>query len=89
MVNTYTITWNDYWMFFDKLCITLEKNDKNELFEELRDAQRYANGLTDGWFDFLKAFEGVIINNKNIMNNEENKLATSLISTLKQVLKKR
>lgn len=88
MSNTYTIPWKDYWTFFNKLCITLEENHKNDLVEKLRDAQQYANGLTDGWLGFLKTFEEAITNNKNVLTDEENKLAASLILTFKQGLKK-
>jgi hypothetical protein len=87
-LKSFVIPWKEYWPAFDELCAKLKKNNKLELVNELRKVQLYANGLTDGWFDFLQAFENAIKDKENILDNDEKKLVKSLIITLKQVLKK-
>lgn len=49
--------WSDYWNLFDKLCSTLKNNAKEAIVTELKDAQKYVNGLSDGWYEFSNHFQ--------------------------------
>lgn len=71
----------EYWTKFDLLCVELEDDSKQELADELRIAKSYVNGLTDGWYEFLNAFEKTIETHE--FNEQSRKLARKLIETLK------
>ncbi|NQY30014.1 MAG: hypothetical protein HRT69_11155 [Flavobacteriaceae bacterium] len=78
------LTMTNYWEKFDALCQSVLNKDEQDLHYSLKGAQQYANGLTDGWHDFLNEFEKVIKEYK--LSNEDNNVAQSLISTLKESL---
>lgn len=42
----------DYWYNFDQFCDNLTKRNRVDLVDELRNAKKCVNGLTDGWYDF-------------------------------------
>src|SRR5690606_37423449 len=46
-------SWEEYWKLFDNLCNSLNLDNKQFIVTELKDAQQYVNGLTDGWYEFL------------------------------------
>jgi hypothetical protein len=71
----------DYWKKYDLLCSELEDEGKQNIVKELQNAQLYVNGLTDGWYDFLNAFEKTIRNEK--LQGQTQILAETLIETLK------
>jgi len=77
----------DYWEKYNLLCSELEYQGKHNIVTELRTAQSYVNGLTDGWYDFLNAFEKTIENEK--VEGQAQKLAETLIETLKLRLENR
>ena len=52
-------TWDDYWKIFEDLCISLKNQGNTKMIEELFFARLPANGLTDGWNDFLREFKNV------------------------------
>ncbi|MCK0136178.1 hypothetical protein [Arenibacter sp. S6351L] len=76
----------DYWKKFDILCSDLKADGKQTLIDELRKAQSYVNGLTDGWYDFLNAFEKALKTHK--LEGKTQQLAIELIETLKNRLEK-
>ena len=63
--------WNDFWQDFDELCRVLEENGKSDVVEQIKHAQKYVNGLTDGWHDFLDQFEETKNTNLSRLNKEE------------------
>ena len=67
--------------------VEFEDQGKHHIVIELRKAQSYVNGLTDGWYDFLNAFEKTLENEKG--EGQAQKLAESLIETLKLRLENR
>ncbi|MFC4873517.1 hypothetical protein [Negadavirga shengliensis] len=71
----------DYWHKFDLLCSELKKNGQHDVEYELRKAQGYVNGLTDGWYDFLNEFNR--ITKSNILTDTPKELADKLIEILK------
>jgi len=77
----------DYWKKFDLLCSELENEEQHALIIELREAQSYNNGLTDGWYDFLQAFQKAIQTYK--LSEFNKKLADNLIETLRLSLENR
>lgn len=77
-------TMANYWDKFDALCQSVLDKGEQDLYNSLKGAQQYANGLTDGWHDFLDEFEKVIKQYK--LSNEDNDVAQSLILTLKKSL---
>ena len=77
----------DYWKKFDLLCTELATEGKQNLVAELRNAQSYVNGQTDGWYDFLDSFETTIV--KHELKGQTKKLAIKLIEILKHRLENR
>ncbi len=74
----------DYWKKFDLLCSELKSKGKNKMVNELREAQSKVNGLTDGWYDFLKSFEKTVKAQK--LDDQTHQQAEALIETLKNQL---
>jgi hypothetical protein len=77
----------DYWKLFEQLCSSLIRNEKEDIVNKLKDAQKYVNGLSDGWYEFLNHFQMTIISNRSRLNQEEIELSDFLLSTLKKSLK--
>ena len=71
--------WQDYWKLFDGLISLLNSDNKEEVSAELKDAQKYVNGLTDGWYEFKFAFEKVLRSNRVKMTSEQTEIADFLI----------
>ena len=79
----------DYWKVFDDLCFNLTTKQKTEIVLEFKDAQKYVNGMTDGWYQFLEAFKNVYNANfeeLDICDKENSKL---LIFELEKNLSRR
>ncbi|MBJ7427521.1 MAG: hypothetical protein JHD28_00955 [Bacteroidia bacterium] len=89
MENNSLITWEEYWNLFDRFISLLEEDNKNSLVFELKDAQKFVNGLTDGWFEFKFAFEKIMNINKQNMTKEQIDIANSLLNLLNNYLKNR
>ncbi|MCB0428980.1 MAG: hypothetical protein H6585_03510 [Flavobacteriales bacterium] len=83
------IDWQDYWKIFDELIDLLNSDGKTEISSKLRDAQKHNNGLTDGWYEFMFAFERVLKSDRQIMTKEQWEIADFLINELKKSLKNR
>lgn len=81
--------WKDYWEIFNELINSLENSNKEDVVIEFKDSQKYLNGLTDGWFDFLNAFSASVKNNINNLTQEQKDIAEFLISTLNNLLMRR
>lgn len=81
--------WQDFWKVFDELIELLKTGNQEQIVLELKDAQLYANGLTDGWFDFKSAFEKSLQSNRSKMTAEQTAVADFLISTLNKSLTNR
>lgn len=75
-------SWDDYWKTFDLLIDKLKQDNRGQIITELKDAQKYVNGLTDGWCDFKTAFEKTLELNKNKMTSDQIEIANNLIETL-------
>lgn len=86
----YTLTgWQDYWKIFDELLSLLNTDNKTEIITEFKDAQKYVNGLTDGWYEFKFAFEKSLKSNRQNMTVEQNDIADFLLTTLNKSLTNR
>jgi hypothetical protein len=81
--------WQDYWTNFDKLIESLRTNNLTSCISELKSAQLHVNGLTDGWFEFLLAFEESINKFRDQLSKEQIDYADFLITSLRKVLTKR
>ena len=57
MNNDTSNAWQDYWKTFDNLIEQLSADNKTEIIADFKDAQKYVNGLTDGWYEFKYSFE--------------------------------
>lgn len=87
---TYSIlSWKDYWELYNQLTELLRTNNEELVIVELQEAQKYVNGMTDGWHNFQDAFEKVILSNRSRLTAEQIELAEYLLRTLRQSLKKR
>lgn len=87
--NNKLTPWNDYWKMFDLLIDKLKRGDHGQIIRELKDAQKYVNGLTDGWHDFKIAMERTLESNKSKMTSEQVDIANNLIETLNYSLTNR
>ena len=78
-------SWDEYWTQYESLCSELKVEGKIGLVKELIDAQQYVNGLTDGWFGFLEAFEKAIVDTEQLSKPQKNQVE-NVISVLKETL---
>lgn len=79
---------SEYWELYQLLYFNIKK--ENELLaRQLKQIQLYANGLTDGWYNFLTSFKEVISENSNNIKSSDFILANLLITTLENYLKSR
>ena len=89
-MKDYKLTgWQDYWIIFDELIEHLNSDNKSEIIAEFKEAQKYVNGLTDGWYEFKFALEKTINSNTQNMTEEENQIADFLLKTLTKSLTNR
>jgi hypothetical protein len=79
----------DFWTAYDNLCKSLIQANKNSIADSLKKAKMYANGLTDGWFDFMNAFEKTITDNQTFLSIDEKNTAFDLLIKLKKSLTNR
>lgn len=79
-------SWSEYWVIFDKLINLLKSDNKINIVEEFLDAQRFVNGMTDGWFEFKFAFEKSLNLFRVFMTEEQNNIADFLLATLNKSL---
>ena len=82
-------SWDDYWREFDLLVDNLKLNGQGQLVKEFKDAQKYVNGLTDGWFDFKAEMEKTLQLNKTKMTSDQVDIANNLIEKLNDSLTRR
>lgn len=78
-----------YWDTFDKYCALLTKKNQLDLVDKLKDAQKYVNGLTDGWHEYFIRIKKVQSDFKNHLDKEENKGLEYLIKSIDKMLKNR
>lgn len=84
--ENYQITsWLEYWKIFD----LLNSDNKTDIAVKFNDAQKYANGLTDGWYEFKLAFEKSLNANRQNVTEEQNHIANFLLTTLNKSLTNR
>jgi hypothetical protein len=82
-------SWDDYWIAFDLLIGKLKQEGQGQIINELKDAQRYVNGMTDGWFDFKIAMEKTLELNRTKMTVEQVDILNELIQKLNNSLTRR
>lgn len=82
-------SWDDYWEIFDALCISLTNQNKTEIVGEFKNAQKYVNGFTDGWFDFLDKFKTAYEDSISDLEFEDKEKSKLLIDALSASLKGR
>lgn len=77
--------WSEYWQRFDALCSNI-KSENSQLAGQLISAKLYANGLTDGWYDFLNLFKELMFNNAKTLSSDSKVQADALITELEKAL---
>jgi hypothetical protein len=80
-------SWQDYWLLFDRLIDKLNTERNDQLIAEFKNAQRFVNGLTDGWYEFKFAFEKSLNSNRDMMTQDQLEIADFLILSLSKSLK--
>lgn len=89
-MKDYKLTgWQDFWKMFDELIDLLHSDKKTSVIDEFKDAQKYVNGLTDGWYEFKFAFEKSLKLNRQHLTMEQNEIADFLITKLNKSLTNR
>jgi hypothetical protein len=81
--------WEDYWKIFDQLLDLLDANNRTDIISEFKDAQKYVNGLTDGWYDFKFAFEKTLKANRHNLTEEQIYIADFLLDEVNKSLTNR
>lgn len=81
--------WQDFWKIFDELIDLLRSDNKTIIIDEFKDAQKYVNGMTDGWYEFKFAFEKSLKSNRKHLTSEQIEIAEFLITTLNKSLTNR
>lgn len=69
------ISKEEYWNKFDQLIQSLQKDKNFDVVLELKEAQRYVNGMTDGWFEFLNEFNRIMATNRDRLSRQQIDLA--------------
>jgi len=82
-------SWDDYWKTFDLLIDKLKQGGQGQIVNELKDVQRYVNGMTDGWFDFKTGMEKTLELNKAKMTADQVDILNGLIEGLTDSLNRR
>lgn len=82
-------SWEDYWELYNQLINFLTASKEELVVAELKEAQKYVNGFTDGWHDFKNEFERVILSYRSKLTAEQLRLAEYLLMTLRQSLANR
>jgi len=82
-------SWDDYWKTFYLLIDKLKQEGQGQIVTELKDAQRYVNGMTDGWFDFKMGMEKALELNKAKMTPDQVDILKDLIEGLTDSLNRR
>lgn len=82
-------SWYDYWKTFDLLIDKLTQGGQGLIGKELKDVQRYVNGMTDGWFDFKTGMEKILELNKAKMTADQVDILKDLIEGLTDSLNRR
>lgn len=78
-----------YWDTFDKYCASLTKKNQLEVVAKLKDAKKYVNGLTDGWYEYLIRVKQLRSDYENQLEKEENKELDYLIKSIDKMLRNR
>ncbi len=90
MEENYKVTsWLEYWKIFEELIGLLNSDNKTDIALEFIDAQKYVNGLTDGWYEFKSAFENSLNTNRQNLTEEQNQIVNFLLTTLNKSLTNR
>ncbi|WP_104421888.1 hypothetical protein [Neolewinella xylanilytica] len=79
----------NYWQKFDELIDLLKKDNKHHVVDELKDAQLYVNGLTDGWYNFMEAYDNIIKFRKQELTEHQLNISSVLSKKLKDWLSDR
>ena len=67
--------WQDFWKIFNELIDLLQLDKKTMIIDEFKDAQKYVNGLTDGWYKFKFALEKSLKSNRQHLTAEQIEIA--------------
>lgn len=78
-------SWDEFWAAFRSLCEHCESLHQSILVAELKDAQGYVNGLTDGWHDFKTALQQVESHHRYELDEQSQALFTQLLHALASV----
>lgn len=82
-------SWDDYWKRFNLLIDKLTREGQGQIINELKDAQRHVNGMTDGWFDFKTGMEKTLKFNKTKMTADQVGILNELIEAVTDSLTRR
>ena len=78
---------NDYWIKYQEFCDNLKLKGELEIVERLADAQKYVNGMTDGWYEFLSKLRLTRKDFNTRLSNEDLKTIDYLIERIDKRLK--
>ena len=78
-----------YWDTFEKYCDSLTIKHQFEIVDKLRNAQKYINGLTDGWHEYLMSIKKVKKEFKSQLDKDDEKQLDYLIESIDKMLRDR
>lgn len=78
-------SWDEFWAAFQTLC----EHCDPAVATELKDAQGYVNGLTDGWHDFRDALQRVESHHGDTFDELTKKTLANLLHDLGWMLSHR
>ncbi|HAF29513.1 MAG TPA: hypothetical protein DCG75_10740 [Bacteroidales bacterium] len=61
----------NYWNVFEDYCEKLDKAEQFELSNNLKEAKKYINGLTDGWHDYLEKIKQIKIDHESSLKPDD------------------
>lgn len=80
--------WQDYWKQFDEMVHSLEDKGHLLLVVDLKEAQSYVNGMTDGWFEFVVRFQQALDRAVTGLPVDDLVVAKDLLDYVKTILKR-
>ncbi|MBC5773883.1 hypothetical protein H8S95_07395 [Pontibacter sp. KCTC 32443] len=78
-----------YWDTFQEFIKKLETQKHFELVEELEDAQKYVNGLTDGWYEFLNKLKVIYDQSSHVLAKDDSDKLKYLVESIDSMLNNR
>ncbi len=77
---------DDFWNSWESVVDELRNSGEVHVARELQESRSYLNGLTDGWFEFLREAELVMIRNSALITPRQYDQLNQILKKVRQSL---